>query len=546
MHRPTLAELAATTHDLLVVGGGIIGCGAARDAALRGLRVALVEQADFGSGTTSRSTRLIHGGLRYLELFDFGLVREDLREREILLHVAPHLVRPLPFLVPIYGWNAYHRLRLRAGMLLYDLLSFDRSLPGHDFLSREQALAAEPALDPDNLLGAARYYDAQVGLPERLCFENALDAAAHGGLLRNYTRVERLLVEDGVVVGAEVADSLSGQRGPVRARRTLLATGAWLDRTLASCAQPARPLLRTTRGVHLVTSPLGDHAVVLFARRDRRLFFVVPWRGTSLIGTTDTDEAEPPESVRADRDDVDYLLDETRRAFPGAQRLQPYYAMAGVRALVRREGVGASQVSRRHKLLDHAARGGPDGLISILGGKITAYRAIAEQAVDLVCRQLGRQTVGATDRLPLPGKPAGPERLLDALAAASAELPLDDLQRQHLAALYGQRALSVLDLARGRPALSQRAGPNQPTILAEALLAARDEAVVNLADVMLRRTGLGLSPDQGRSAAERVAATVGEVLGWSEDERAAQLADYTSVLTELYALPGPPPAQQPA
>jgi glycerol-3-phosphate dehydrogenase len=219
--------------------------------------------------------------------------------------------------------------------------------------------------------------------------------------------------------------------------------------------------------------------------------------------------------------------------------------MAGVRALVRREGVGASQVSRRHKLLDHAASGGPAGLISVLGGKITAYRSIAEEAIDLVCRQLGQKTVGATARLPLPGKPRSPDRLLAELAAASEGLPLEAAQYDYLAALYGQRALSVVELARQRPELAERATPEQPTILAEAALAARDEAVVSLADVMLRRTPLGFSPDQGLAGADRVAMVVGQALGWTAAERAAQVADYRRLLAERYALPEREPAQQP-
>ena len=537
MRRPTLDQLAGSRHDLLIVGGGAIGCGAARDAARRGLQVALVEQEDFGSGTTSRSTRLIHGGLRYLELFDFALVREDLREREILLRTAPHLVRPLPFLVPMYRWPLYHRLRLRAGMVLYDLLSLDRSLPGHRFLSRAETLAREPGLDPNQLQGAACYYDAQAELPERLCLENALDAADQGALLRNYTRLVRLIVEAGQVRGAELEDSLTGQRATLEARRVLFASGAWLDRTLAETGVSTKPLLRTTRGVHLVGPRLSNQAIVLFARHDRRLFFVVPWRGLSLIGTTDTDEPDPPERAHAAPDDVRYLVEETRRAFPAAEQFRPYYSMAGVRALVRKEGVHASQVSRRHRLLDHGSAGGPAGLISILGGKLTAYRAIAEEAVDLVCRELGHRVAGATSRLPLPGAPRSLERLRAELGAAAEGLPVDTDQLDYLAMTYGRRAVDVLALAHEQPLLAQRAAADQPTILAEVRLVAQTEAAVQLADVMLRRTPLGFGPDQGIGASPRVAAALGDALGWTEAERGKQLRHYAELLAQRYSLP---------
>jgi glycerol-3-phosphate dehydrogenase len=536
MKRPSLGELSAGIYDLLIVGGGIVGCGVARDAALRGLRVALVEQHDFGSGTTSRSTRLIHGGLRYLELYDFGLVREDLRERETLMRIAPHLVRSLRFLVPMYRLSAYQRLRLRAGMLLYDALSFDKRLPGHRFLSKDETLVAEPNLDPSGLQGAARYFDAQVALPERLCLENALDAAAHGAVLRNYTRSERFLIDRGRVAGIEVRDGVTGERATVRARVTINATGPWLDRTLAQIRPSAPPLLRTTRGVHLVTERLGPNAVVLFARSDGRLFFVVPWLGLSLIGTTDTDEPDRPENVRADPDDLRYLLDEARRAFPGLANLRPYFSMAGVRALVRKEGVRESEVSRKHAVLDHAREGGPDGVISILGGKITAFRAIAEEAVDLVGRKLGRRASCATDRRPLPGAPLDRAHLREEVARRAERLGLSPEQQRYLLTVYGRRVGEVLALADARPDLADKACSDRPTILAEVIHAAREESALRLDDFLLRRTPLGLAPGQGLTAAPQVAETLGSELDWDAAERAAQVEQYREEVRGLYAV----------
>src|SRR6266508_3602120 len=386
----TVRSLSGQTVDLLVIGGGIMGAGIARDAALRGLSVALVEQDDFASGTTSRPTRLIHGGLRYLELFDFALVRSDMREREILLRVAPHLVFPLPFLLPLYRPSLWYQAKLRIGMQLYDALSLDKSLPRRKWLDRGETLAAEPDLDPDGLTGAWRFYDAQVPLVERLVIENIVDAATHGALVLNHARATGYLRNGDRVSGAIVRDRIAGADLEVRARLTVNATGPWLDRTIAPLRKTAKPLLRLTKGIHLVTPRATQQAHVLFAKRDGRLFFVVPWLDGTVVGTTDTDYEGDPADAAATEEDVRYLQEEARRAFPKAPFDEIYYTYAGVRALVREEGVSEGEVSRKHALFDHERRDGVGGALSVVGGKITAYRDIAEEVTDLVERKLGR------------------------------------------------------------------------------------------------------------------------------------------------------------
>ena len=335
-------------------------------------------------------------------------------------------------------------------MLFYDLLSFDRGLPGHTFLTAAETLKAEPHLDPEGLQGAARYFDGQVEFPERLCLENALDAAAQGALLRNHTDLVGYVLDHGQVVGAELRDQLSGETTTVYADCVLNATGAWLDRSLAPIRPGRPPLLRTTKGVHLVTPSLGSNAVVLFARADRRLFFVVPWFGFSLIGTTDTDEANPPDRVRAEQDDIDYLVGETRRAFPNLADVRPFYAMAGVRALVRKDGVHESDVSRQHAVRVQAHEGGPAGLVSVVGGKITGDRAIAEDAIDhlrgVVSAPIGR-CITASRRLP--GTPLDQQRLAAEIELEGSALGLDAAQRAYLVRQYGRAG-------RGGPAVSWR------------------------------------------------------------------------------------------
>jgi glycerol-3-phosphate dehydrogenase len=517
--------------DVLVVGGGIVGSGIARDLALRGLKVALVEQNDLASGTSSRPTRLIHGGLRYLEMFDFGLVRTDMREREVLLHLAPHLVQPLRFLMPMYGRSLLYRAKLHAGMQLYDALSFDKSLPTRQWLNARQALRAEPGLNPRNLQGAWQFYDGQVPLVERLVIENALDAAAEGGVILTHAPAARFLRDArGGVIGAVVRDSLSGREVEARARLTINASGPWLDMTTADLRPGRRPLLRLTKGVHLVSPSATRHAHVLFAERDGRLFFVVPWLGFSLVGTTDTDYHGDPSDAAATEDDVSYLVAEARRAFPRGQFDQIFYTWAGVRALVRVDSVDEGQVSRKHALHDHARRDGIPGIVSVVGGKITGYRAIAEEVGDLVVRKLRhtdpRRSV--TQRMPLPG---GHLDDLETYGRTSIwprarALNLDREQADHLGSIYGSLAPSVLARAEADPRLAKRACPHQPTILAQLDRAVADEWALSLGDVLLRRTPLGLGGCQALECLDAIADHVAELLDWDTAERARQIDAY--------------------
>lgn len=479
-----MRSLGGRTVDLLVIGGGIVGAGIARDAALRGLSVALVEQNDLASGTSSRPTRLIHGGLRYLELFDFGLVRSDMRERETLLRIAPHLVFPLAFLMPLYRRSPFYRLKLRFGMFLYDLLSLDKSLPKRKRLGRAEALAAEPNLDPDGLGGAWRFYDAQVPFVERLVVENAVDAAAHGALILNHARATGYLRDGSTVTGAFVHDRVGGSTLEIRARFTVNSTGPWLDATIAQLRHEPLPLLRLTKGTHLVVPRATEQAHVLFARRDDRLFFVLPWNGYTMVGTTDTDYDGDPELAEASTDDVAYLRTEASRAFPHAPFDRIHFTWAGVRALVREDGVAEGEVSRKHKLYDHRRRDGIDGVLSVIGGKITAYRLIAEEVTDVVARRLGSTVRCTTSVLPLPG--AAP------------------------AAAAGTDALC----------------PHAPTTREDIAHAVRAEWAVTLADVLLRRTAIGLAACQGLDRLDAIADVVGGLLGWDPARRAAEVAAY--------------------
>ena len=516
-------------HDALVVGGGIIGAGIARDLARRGCSVALVERADLASGTSSRPTRLIHGGLRYLEMFDFALVRADMREREILLRSAPHLVRPLQFLIPLYDESFLFRQKLRIGMRLYDALSFDKSLPKRRWLSAAEVAEIEPSIRRQGLRGAWRFYDAQVSYVERLVVENALAAQVDGALILTHAPVVRFLRSGERIEGAVVRDELHGSEYEVRARMVVNATGPWLDRTGAELRPGGRPLLRLTKGTHVVTPRATAQAHVLYARSDGRLFFVIPWAGQTLIGTTDTDYTGDPADAQASESDVRYLVGEAHRAFPAAGFDRVSYTYAGVRALVREDGVEEGDVSRKHGVYDHLREDGLAGMFSVVGGKITGYRLIAEEVSDHVTRRLGTYTRGTTAHTPLPG--AGAD--LGDIVARAAALGVAPAGGQHLAALYGARAGAVLDVVEADRALAAPVCEHSPDIAAQLVHAVREEWAVTLGDALLRRTTLGLGPCQGLDRLGETARIVGQAHGWSDAEREDQMTAYENELAPM-------------
>jgi glycerol-3-phosphate dehydrogenase len=528
-----LAALAGERFDVVIIGGGIIGAGIARDAAIRGLRVALFEKADFGSGTTAGSTRLIHGGLRYLEMLDFGLVRMDLRERETLLRIAPHLVKPLEFIMPFYGSSLFYRCKMKMGMTLYDLLSYDKSLPRHRFVTPGELKKMEPNLCRQDLQGAMVYFDAQANSPERLCLENIIDAREHGAQTFNYAEVTGALYTGEVIQGIRVRDLLSDERTEVsvESRVVVNASGAWFDRVAGKLADSGRAAqIRTTKGVHIACPPVSDRAVVVFSRVDGRLMFVIPWLGHSLIGTTDTDFAADPATAQATSADVDYVLRSVAEYFPALDTTQIYFSNAGVRALAKEKG-SKSSVSRRHRIAG-GAHSGAGNLVSVLGGKITGYRGIAEEAVDAVCAKLKVNAPCVTATTALPGAHGG---------ARPSDVSKSGLKSEtiaHLFELYGSRASEVIQLAASEEHLREPLAPYAPDVAAQVVFAARAEQCVRLVDFLLRRTLLGFSQDQGRSAVTRAAGLLAEELAWSPERTSAEISLYQEYIVATQAFRG--------
>ncbi|MGI8896809.1 MAG: glycerol-3-phosphate dehydrogenase [Pyrinomonadaceae bacterium] len=524
------ANISEITFDVIIIGAGINGAGIARDAAMRGLQVLVLDKGDIGGGTTSWSTRLIHGGLRYLEHAELGLVRESLREREILFRIAPHLVKPLPILLPLYERAARGLLTIRAGMIAYDMLSFDKSLPRHRMLTREEALVRAPGLNRNGLRAAAIYYDAQVEFAERLVVENVLSAKEHGAVVITYARVQKLtaqFTDEGHVV--EFIDTRTGAAFAARGRIIVNAAGPWVDEVLTCGNRPSKRLIGGTKGSHIIVNSFDgapSTAIYVEAESDKRPFFIIPWDGKYLIGTTDFRFTGDLDRVEIEDDEIDYLLRETNRAISPARltRDAVLYTYAGVRPLPYTENKNEEGITRRHFI-----RESPDqeGLLSIVGGKLTTYRNLAEQTVDLIGRKLGKDSPKcSTAGGGLPGAEAKHFRSFSEKFKRDSGLSSQTSER--LLRVYGTRASKVLNLCAQDESLAETFDWKTGAIAAEVLFSFQQEMAETLADCLLRRTMVGLNSSVGVGADERAAAIAREYLGWSETRVQEELAAYRS------------------
>jgi glycerol-3-phosphate dehydrogenase len=513
----------AAPFDVLIIGGGINGAGIARDAALRGLSVLLLEARDFGSGTSSWSTRLIHGGLRYLEYAEVGLVRESLHERTRLRSNARHLVKPLRITIPLYKSGKRGPLLVRLGMLAYDLLSFGKSMPAHQMLSREELLEAEPGLEADGLRGGARYYDAQVTFVERLVLENILAASDAGASVRNYCPVSRIQCRDDGIYRVRYVDG--GQETTVFARSVVNAAGPWVDAVLGLCDEAMPRLMGGTKGSHIVVAKFPGapaDAVYVEAGADGRPVFIVPWNDQYLIGTTDIRVDGDPAASRASDDEIRYLINETNRVFPqaGLSAGDIHFAYAGVRPLPYKKKGPESAITRRHIIKRH--RGKVAGMFSVIGGKLTTYRNLAEQQVNQLGKYLGTDLADcATRESPLPGAAeyAAAEEIAAALPGLSAR------GRERVVNIYGGRVGRLAKLVADEPALAHPLDPDGTVLAAEVALAAREEFAVSLSDFVHRRLMIGLSPDLGTNLTLAIAAIAATELRWSSEEAEHQLGE---------------------
>jgi glycerol-3-phosphate dehydrogenase len=511
--------------DLAVIGAGINGAGIARDAALRGLSVVVLEQNDLCSGTSAASSRLIHGGLRYLEYGEIPLVYESLHERRYLRQIAAHLVEPIRIAIPIYRKAKRGPLLIRLGMMAYDLLSLGKRMPGHDMLNAEELLAEAPGLCREGLRGGARYFDAQVTFAERLVLENLLAARSAGASIRTYQRVTKIAVSKGRVDELEYEDTISGEAGSLRARVVVNAAGPWVDQVLGAATASHKRLVGGTKGSHIVVSLFDGapkDAVYVEAETDGRPFFIIPWNGMLLIGTTDIRYQESLDNIRASRVEIDYLLSETNRVFPSAMLSieDIHFAYAGVRPLPYRDKGPESAITRKHIIRKNS--GVAKGLISIIGGKLTTYRHLAEQTVDRVGKILGRRLPPCrTHDTPLPGG-WGLDEAKDRLVALGS---LSDSGVERVVSIYGGRAAQLADLCASNDTLCACVDADNRILVGEVVFAIREELARTLSDLVHRRLMLGLEGDQGRSAYAAIADIAASEFGWSQERKAAELGE---------------------
>ena len=534
-----VARLGSEEFDVLVIGGGITGAGIARDAVLRGLRTALVERDDFGSGTSSRSSRLVHGGVRYLEHGHLRLVFESSRERRTLMRIAPHLVRPLRFTWPVYRGARVPRWKLNAGLLMYDALAVFRNVRNHRSLEPAEVLAQEPSLQRHDLLGGAEYFDAATD-DARLTLANVIAADERGAVVVNHASVVRLTRDDHRVTGAIVHDHADDVEIAVRASVVVNATGPWTDAVRALDVGGGPSAVRATKGVHIAVSRerLSTHAALtLLSPVDGRVMFALPSTATTIIGTTDTPTDERPDEVRASSTDVAYLLATANLFFPAA-RLTPsdvIAAWAGIRPLVASGFTrDPASASREHRI-DRSA----SGMISVSGGKLTTYRSMAAEVVTAVERSLGRSPSRSTTGLvPLPG---GDLRSTDE-AFRTAELEVGDaIIARRLVEAHGTRWREVSALTSAEPALARRIVRDLPYLLAEVVYAVEREMAVTLADVLIRRLRIAYEvADHGRSASRVATAVLAGRLGWDNARSRIEIARYDADVARVFGTNEPP------
>ena len=544
-----LSELGSRRFDVLVVGGGVTGAGVALDAAARGYKVALVEKVDFASGTSSKSTKLIHGGVRYLPYFDFALVHEGLVERGILLRNAPFLVHPLAFVLPIFEGDRHPvgmpfttplgiglNLILDMGLWMYDIMAGRRNIKRHRRLSREAVLKYAPDLASEHLKAGFVYYDAQTN-DVRLTMALVRTAAQYGATITNYSEVTSFLTENGKISGARVRDVLSGQEVSVQARHVVNATGVFAERVEALTGMTPQVQVEPSKGVHLVLSrediKLEGAAIVLPETEDKRILFIVPWEARVVFGTTDTGSGDLDHPT-ATHEDIAYLLKYLNRYLSvHVSEEQIVSSYVGYRPLVkpRNKSVGSTaQLSRTHAVLQH-----PSGLVTIVGGKLTTYRRMAQDTVDVLSRRDGAKLVHATEALPLQGSAGWPKTQFE-LENRGAMLGLTAQTVKHLADSYGSEAMALLDMREGDASLGRLLIDDLPYVHAEVVYACRNEMAMTPYDVLARRTSITLEDRQrGLGIVEEVAALMAKEHGWSAVQQEAMVDAYRRGILEQIA-----------
>lgn len=553
VRQQNLAKLANEHFDVLVIGGGVTGVGVALDAVARGYKVALVEKTDFASGTSSKSTKLVHGGIRYLPNFDFELVHEALVERGLLLQNAPYLVKPIEFVLPIYEGDMHPvgmpfttpkgiglNQLLNSGLLMYDIMAGKRGVKWHRRLRKEDVLNFAPALITEGLKGGFTYSDAQTN-DARLTTMLMRTAAQYGATIVNYSEVTSFIKDDGRLTGAHILDRISGDETAVQARHIVNATGIYAEQLEHLTGSEPQVSVEPSKGVHLVLSredlQLGDKAIVLPETEDKRILFIVPWGSRAIFGTTDTGTGDLDHPVTT-QEDVAYLLKYLNRYL--SVRLTEddiISTYAGYRPLVKPRSTSAStaRLSRSHSVLQS-----PSGLVTIVGGKLTTYRRMAQDTVDVLSRRDRMKPLHPTESLPLQGS-AGWKSVSQEITRRGLQMSLENSIIEHLQQSYGTESNTILDLIQQDAPLGERLIADLPYIKAEVLYASRYEMAMTPEDVLSRRTSITLEDKQrGLGIVDEVATLMANEQGWSHQQQHTLASAYRQKIESQLAAEGTP------
>ena len=519
-----LASLKTEVFDLLVIGGGVTGAGVALDGASRGLKVALIEAGDLASGTSSRSSKLIHGGLRYLEQYDFKLVKEALRERELMVTtLAPHLVKPVSFLFPLTE-KFRERTYVGAGLALYDLLrGFKRALPWHKHLDQKRVAKVAPSLRADIITGGIQYFDAQVD-DARHTMMIARTAKRYGARIATYTEATELIRDGKRVVGVKVKPQ-GGRAFAVKAKVTVLAGGVWTSPLYEKFGLKPGYEVRMSKGAHIVVpgDAISSESGIII-KTPLSVLFIIPWFGKWIVGTTDTEYRDDPGTPVASKSDVDYILAQANRVLtPRLRRSDVIGVYAGLRPLISSAPDSPTTKLSREHIVDRPA----PGFVSIAGGKYTTYRVMAEDAVDVASAELRRIVPeSSTAQLPLLGAD-GYFALTNKISLLASEYALSEQAIRHLLDRYGSEIVTLLELTRKKPELSSKLNPNLEYLKVEAVYAVEFEGARNLIDIIDRRTRISFeSDDHGLGVAKDIAEILAKHLGWSGTEKKKQIEEF--------------------
>jgi glycerol-3-phosphate dehydrogenase len=531
-----IGSMAKKKYDLIIIGGGITGASVAWDASLRGISVALFEKGDFAGATSAATSKLIHGGLRYLKNFELGLVRESLSERRIMEVITPQFVFPIPFIMPFYGHGIESRLPMQAALSVYDLLAYDKDdledkdkrIPSHKMLSSDEVTKLVPGIETKNLSGGAMYYDCQMHTPERHTLEFILSASDYGADVANYVAVVDILKKDDAVIGVKVRGGRDGKEYDIMGSVVANVTGPWGDITLGllHSKEVKRKLIRS-KGIHLVTRELAKDYGVVLRTKEGRHFFIIPWREHSLIGTTDRVYDGDPDHFKVSEVDITGLIDDTNENFPVAnlKREDVLYFYGGLRPIVEKDtDIDVYDASRKYEIYDHEVDDNIKGMITVIGGKYTTSRNLARQVVDMVYKKKNKESPECqTDTTPLYGGALGPfKRYIEKeIRKHKKEYPQEVVE--NLIHQYGTEHGRVMALAEEDESLREKVTEKLPDIMAEVAYAVSEEMALHLDDVLFRRTGIGTLGNPGEDAIKKCADLMGKMLGWNDRDKEREI-----------------------